>query len=1042
MSTLRQLAEAQLDVELQGFMALHDEPVWALASFSFDDAEPFPCVPCPSSPTMANLYRDQDWSAFAVCRSVIADDQRRSRSSAREPNYCGYMLRLVNRSYVAGLEAVVVEGLVPGKEPAWWPDFLSRTGLGATYHERTPDGCGEVFLARTEFAYPKYSTRTRDGITISIILEQAILITGKRSPAAPDVVVEFNCGRLVDQLNRFIEAAEEDNRPPDAPEPWATDDGGEHRAPPEEMATGRALEAPVEESAARDPPIAQGGFSDSTIDQVVTKPYAAVAAAAERISLSEEEAPQPEAPQSVPTPEAPLAGHLPGARRKGAHVWGTRLVQSELEMLAASWIDQELAGAAGLRHVDSSLGGFMFGQRDPDADFSGIVIPNYLPGDESPRDYRLRLNHPPQERQEDGTIKPRYRYRSAPGAKNRFYFPPAVPAEWLQDSTLPIILIEGEKKTLALWRLAWHSLGDPAERPRYLPIGLHGAWNWRGIEKPLDGRGERYKVGDIIADFALVRWANRIVTILFDSNIATNEMVRQSRKMLATTLRKRKARVLYADISPHLKVNGIDDVAGQLGPEKALEIVNSAYDPKTKPFTKPPTKELPAGYYPTDLPVPQFDQQSGSLIGPIPAIGDTLLVTQRFASNEGEKLHIFVNGAYRDHGLAVVRETGQRLLQQWGVDKQWSRNLAGEIHEWVFLKSNKLWERPPLDRICLLNGIYNLQSCQLGPHSPEAWLSPIQLPVIYDPVADCPEWDRFLEAVLPTDAYESEVTFQLIALLMIPYTAAQKALLLQGPRGTGKSRFLFAIQSFLGASNVCSKSLHALEENRFTTAYLYGKLVNICADLPARHLETTSVFKAITGEDYIDAEYKGGKQFQFRPFARLLFSANLPPQSQDTSDAFIERWWVIPFNERFQDSAKRIPAEILDRKLAQPGELSGVLNRALRLLPQVLRQQGIGQTQTMHEAHDDFTAATDPFRVWLNECILHDCDSLAVCEEVRKSYYQFRRNRDLQPISDTHFGLEWRRYVKGYESVQRTVHGVLKWCYVGIRLITPEIKQR
>jgi P4 family phage/plasmid primase-like protien len=734
------------------------------------------------------------------------------------------------------------------------------------------------------------------------------------------------------------------------------------------------------------------------------------------------------------------------SRTNAVHTWGNPLTASELSYLAGCGIPEDWAQAAKWTHADSLTGAEVVGRNGSSGDYSGTLIPNFWPGNEHPREYRLRLANPPPEERSDGTVKGKYRYLSPPGARNMLYFPPRTDPRWLDDVSLPIIITEGEKKCLALAVLAWHGLSDAAERPRFLPIGISGVCSWRGIVGKADGpHGERQDVKGVIPDIDRIKWAQhqqqRQVILLLDSDVHTNEQVRISRIGLAKELRRRKAHVLFADIPLQLNLKGIDDVSGQLGTEKALEIINSAYDPKKKPFSKP-IREIPADYYPQEAPAPQFDQDTGNLIAPVPTIGDTLLVRERFAWNEGERLHIFAGGAYREPGLQLIRETGQRLMRQWGVEKQWNKGLADQTHEWVLLQSRRLWERPPDDRICLLNGIYNLNTHRLEPHTPD-WLSPIQLPVAYDPTADCPAWDAFLAAVLPADAYAAQVTFQLTALLMIPYTGAQKALLLLGPRGTAKSRYLYALRSYIGSDNVCSKSLHALEENRFATAYLYGKLVNICADLPARHLETTSKFKEITGEDFVDAEYKGGKQFQFRPFVRLLFSANLPPQSLDTSDAFLERWWVIPFSERFQDSENQVVAAKLDRQLAEPRELSGVLNRALKALPLVLKQQGLTVTGSMKAAHDEFTAATDPFRAWLQEYIFDGLgeDAIAPCDDVLASYVRFRKNRGLPFITKTAFGRELKKQKRFIDVKQRTVRGRLQWCYIGIRLKTEKKEQ-
>jgi hypothetical protein len=44
----------------------------------------------------------------------------------------------------------------------------------------------------------------------------------------------------------------------------------------------------------------------------------------------------------------------------------------------------------------------------------------------------------------------------------------------LRDANVPVVVTEGEFKTLALWRLANH--GSPG-RPRHLPLGLSGVYN-------------------------------------------------------------------------------------------------------------------------------------------------------------------------------------------------------------------------------------------------------------------------------------------------------------------------------------------------------------------------------------------------------------------------------------------------------------------------------------------------------------------------------------------------------------------------------------
>jgi putative DNA primase/helicase len=79
------------------------------------------------------------------------------------------------------------------------------------------------------------------------------------------------------------------------------------------------------------------------------------------------------------------------------------------------------------------------------------------------------------------------------------------------------------------------------------------------------------------------------------------------------------------------------------------------------------------------------------------------------------------------------------------------------------------------------------------------------------------------------------------------------------------------------------------------------------------------MFKAITAGDQISAERKFHPEFMFRPYCRLLFSANKPPLSGDADSAFFDRWYVLPFNRIHRDTQGELPRRDLDAKLANPG---------------------------------------------------------------------------------------------------------------------------
>lgn len=252
------------------------------------------------------------------------------------------------------------------------------------------------------------------------------------------------------------------------------------------------------------------------------------------------------------------------------------LTDADLKLLSASFISPDLARAAGLFRVDSPGGAELVG-RNGNADYSGLVFTYSLPGKDCPREYRLRRDNPDLERGSDGEVKQKGKYLSPPGRRNLLYFVPMTDADWLTDTNLPTCLTEGEKKTLALWELAWHGLSDAALLPRFLPIGLSGAWNWRGkIGKTESDTGQKQDVKGVIPDFDLVKWKGRIVYIVFDTNVRTNESVQAARRGLAAELRRRGADVRLIDLPEIEGVNGVDDLLALKGADYVSALFDAA----------------------------------------------------------------------------------------------------------------------------------------------------------------------------------------------------------------------------------------------------------------------------------------------------------------------------------------------------------------------------------------------------------------------------------------------------------------------------------
>ncbi|MCH8840732.1 MAG: hypothetical protein IH831_08685, partial [Planctomycetes bacterium] len=267
-----------------------------------------------------------------------------------------------------------------------------------------------------------------------------------------------------------------------------------------------------------------------------------------------------------------------------------------------------------------------------------------------------------------------------------------------------------------------------------------------------------------------------------------------------------------------------------------------------------------------------------------------------------------------------------------------------------------------------------------------------------------------------------------------PNTSIQKAILLLGAGGNGKSTWLNLVMRFLGKVNTASVSLHRLESDRFAVARLLGRLANICADLPTEHLEGTSTFKALTGGDAIEAEYKFRDSFAFEPFVRLLFSANSPPRSSDSSEGFFDRWLVLPFDTRFRGSSQELTRAELDARLTAPNELSGLLNKAIEAWRRIELHGRLSEPESVQQAWRDFHAMTDPLSTWLDQFTVDDPNAVVTKQVLRAAYGAACEQTGRPAPSDNAFSRALRKARPDVTKGQKTINGRVQWCFLGICL--------
>ena len=229
------------------------------------------------------------------------------------------------------------------------------------------------------------------------------------------------------------------------------------------------------------------------------------------------------------------------------------LTEGDLDNLKNSGISSDVATACHIFRVDG-WGARQLVASKKAGDLSGIVFPYFSQNGDIR--YSIRRDNPEFIRKGSGEVKPETKYLRA-AEKNHIYIPPMVDISDLWINSKDLIIVEGEKKAISL----------QAECDRNglnaVVVGLPGVWNWRATTgKTINEEGEFIDIKGVIPDFGDIEFSNRNVTILFDTNVSTNQSVATAERALAEELSRRGSHVKIARIPELPGINGIDDLIG------------------------------------------------------------------------------------------------------------------------------------------------------------------------------------------------------------------------------------------------------------------------------------------------------------------------------------------------------------------------------------------------------------------------------------------------------------------------------------------------
>ena len=335
------------------------------------------------------------------------------------------------------------------------------------------------------------------------------------------------------------------------------------------------------------------------------------------------------------------------------------------------------------------------------------------------------------------------------------------------------------------------------------------------------------------------------------------------------------------------------------------------------------------------------------------------MIRQHYIKRINGQLHIYKDGIY----TAGYRGIEHTMLKAYPQMKDSQRK---EVLKYIEVMCPD--DEPTADAklIAFQNGIYDITTDTLTAFSPDVVITN-QIPWNYDPTAYSELADVTLNKMACQDPEIRQLLNECIGYCFYRRNELSVSMFLTGEKANGKSTFLQMLQDVLGVRNTSNLGLDELDE-RFAPVTMFGKLANIGDDISDDFLHGRSIahFKKIVSGNMVKAENKGQDVFFFKPFVKLIFSANQIPRMRDKTGAVLRRMVIVPFNATFSKSDPDYDPYIA-WKLKDSSVMEYLVKIGIDGLKQILSNHSFTQSSKVDAELKEYTEYNNPVLLFLKE---------------------------------------------------------------------------
>lgn len=342
--------------------------------------------------------------------------------------------------------------------------------------------------------------------------------------------------------------------------------------------------------------------------------------------------------------------------------------------------------------------------------------------------------------------------------------------------------------------------------------------------------------------------------------------------------------------------------------------------------------------------------------------------TMHFAAAEdNDQLRRYDGGIYVPYGVAAIRKKIMKMTHGAGV----SKHRVGEIV--ALMTWNNYVDRDAFDAdpnvINMDNGLYHIDT-GISPHTPK-YLSLHKSPIVYNPEAECPNIDKFIDEVVPEA--DRHIIYEIGGYALSPHKNLKRAFIFTGEKNSGKSVMIALLEHLVGSDATTNVSPLTVSNTTYGAAEYYGKQLNLVDDLGNTPIMDTGILKSVIAGGKINAKFLYAQPFDYKPNVLCVFATNEVPKIEPFDEAYASRFSIIQFPNLFE-GADADPDLIA--KLTTPSELSGFFNKCMYGLACLNAHKEFTNDRTLADRIETYKYLASPVERFLDEmCDFDDADA-------------------------------------------------------------------